>query len=52
MKLEATYVKRIAEASGFDAVQLEKAIHLRQVLIEFRKHPLLRERLVLKAEQP
>ena len=48
MKLDAAYVKRIAYASGFDAVQLEKVIRLRQLLIEFRKHPFLRERLVLK----
>jgi hypothetical protein len=48
VKLDAAYVKRIAYASGFDAVQLEKVIRLRQLLIEFRKHPFLRERLVLK----
>lgn len=48
MKLDPAYVKRIAEAAGFDAVQLEKAIRLRQLLVEFRKHPFLRERLVLK----
>lgn len=48
MKLEVDYVKRIADAAGFDAVQLEKVIRLRQLLIEFRKHSFLRERLVLK----
>ena len=48
MKLDAAYVKRIADATGFDAVQLEKVIRLRQLLIEFRKHPFLRDRLVLK----
>ena len=48
MKLDAAYVKRIADATGFDPVQLEKVIRLRQLLIEFRKHPFLRERLVLK----
>lgn len=48
MKLDAAYVKRIADAAGFDAVQLEKVIRLRQLLIEFRKHSFLRERLVLK----
>ena len=48
MKLDAAYVKRTADATGFDAVQLEKVIRLRQLLIEFRKHPFLRERLVLK----
>ena len=47
MKLDAAYVKRIADTTGFDAVQLEKVIRLRQLLIEFRKHPFLRERLVL-----
>lgn len=48
MKLDAAYVKRIADGTGFDAVQLEKVIRLRQLLIEFRRHPFLRERLVLK----
>jgi predicted nucleotidyltransferase component of viral defense system len=48
VKLDAAYVKRIADATGFDPVQLEKVIRLRQLLIEFRKHPFLRERLVLK----
>lgn len=48
MKLDADYIKRIADATGFDAVQLEKLIRLRQLLVEFRKHPFLRERLVLK----
>ncbi len=31
MKLDAAYVKRIADATGFDAVQLEKVIRLRQL---------------------
>jgi predicted nucleotidyltransferase component of viral defense system len=48
VKLDAAYIKRIADGTGFDAVQLEKVIRLRQLLIEFRKHPFLRERLVLK----
>ena len=48
MKLDATYVKRITDSTGFDTAQLEKVIRLRQLLIEFRKHPFLRERLVLK----
>src|SRR5258708_6686087 len=43
VKLDAAYVKRTADATGFDAVQLEKVIRLRQLLIEFRKHPFLRE---------
>jgi predicted nucleotidyltransferase component of viral defense system len=48
VKLDAAYLKRIADATAFDAVQLEKVIRLRQLLIEFHKHPFLRERLVLK----
>jgi hypothetical protein len=36
--LDAAYVKRTADATGFDAAQLEKVIRLRQLLIEFRKH--------------
>lgn len=48
MKLDTAYIKRIADTTGFDAVELEKVIRLRQLLIEFRKHPFLRERLVLK----
>jgi hypothetical protein len=47
VKLDAAYVKPIADTTGFDAVQLEKVIRLRQLLIEFRKHPFLQERLVL-----
>lgn len=38
----------MADGTGFDAVQLEKLIRLRQLLVEFRKHPFLRGRLVLK----
>jgi hypothetical protein len=30
VKLDPAYVKRIADATGFDAVQLEKVIRLRQ----------------------
>jgi predicted nucleotidyltransferase component of viral defense system len=48
VKLDVAYVERIADGTGFDAVQLEKVIRLRQLLIEFRKHPFLRERLILK----
>jgi len=29
VKLDAAYVKRTADATGFDAVQLEKVIRLR-----------------------
>jgi len=31
VKLDATYVKRIADATGFDTAQLEKLIRLRQL---------------------
>ena len=48
MKLDAAHVRRTADAASFDAVQLEKVIRLRQLLIEFRKHPFLRERSVFK----
>jgi predicted nucleotidyltransferase component of viral defense system len=48
VKLDAAYVKRIADVTGFDPLQLEKVIRLRQLLIEFRQHSFLRQRLVLK----
>lgn len=48
MKLDAAYLKGIADATGFDASHLEKVIRLRQLLIEFNKHPFLSGRLVLK----
>ena len=48
MKLDASYINRIAESDGLDASNLEKVIRLRQLLIEFHKHPFLQGRLVLK----
>jgi predicted nucleotidyltransferase component of viral defense system len=48
VKLDASYVNRVAGPDGFDAANLEKVIRLRQLLIEFHKHPLLRGKLVLK----
>lgn len=48
MKLDAAYVNGIAKAMGFDLSNLEKVIRLRQLLIEFHKHPVLRGKLVLK----
>jgi hypothetical protein len=50
VKLDAAYVKRIADSTGFDTVQLEKVIRLRQLLIEFRRHLFLRERHLEPAE--
>ena len=46
MKLDPSYVNRISD--GFDASNLEKVIRLRQLLIEFHKHPFLQGKLVLK----
>ncbi len=48
MKLDAVYVNGIARATRFDPSNLEKVIRLRQLLIEFQKHPFLQGRLVLK----
>ena len=48
MKLDAAYVSGIAKAMGFDPSNLEKVIRLRQLLIEFHKHSVLRGKLVLK----
>jgi predicted nucleotidyltransferase component of viral defense system len=48
VKLDASYVNRVAGPDGFNAANLEKVIRLRQLLIEFHKHPFLRGKLVLK----
>jgi len=48
LKLDAVYVNGIARATRFDPSNLEKVIRLRQLLIEFQKHPFLQGRLVLK----
>ncbi|HSY98526.1 MAG TPA: nucleotidyl transferase AbiEii/AbiGii toxin family protein [Terriglobales bacterium] len=48
MTLDATYVKQIVQETGFDASNLEKLIRLRQLLVEFHKHPFLTGRVVLK----
>jgi predicted nucleotidyltransferase component of viral defense system len=48
VRIDSAYVNGIAQATGFDATNLEKVVRLRQLLIEFHKHPFLRERLVLK----
>lgn len=48
MKLDATYVKGIARQTGFDGLNLEKVIRLKQLLVEFHNHPFLHGKLVLK----
>jgi predicted nucleotidyltransferase component of viral defense system len=48
MTLDAAYVKKIVDETGFDAANLEKVVRLRQLLIEFHKHPFLAGRVVLK----
>ena len=48
MRLEATYINEIARTSGFDPANLEKAIRLKELLLEFHRHPFLNTRLALK----
>jgi hypothetical protein len=48
VRLNATYINEIARASGFDPANLEKAIRLKELLLEFHRHPFLNTRLVLK----
>jgi hypothetical protein len=47
MTLDAAYVKKIVDETGFDAANLEKVVRLRQLLIEFHKHPFLAGRTKL-----
>lgn len=48
MKYGASYISEIARATGFDPVNLEKALHLKDILREFARHPFLQRRLALK----
>jgi hypothetical protein len=48
MKLEPLYLKDVAARTGFDAYNLEKVLRLKELLREFRRHPFLRDKLVLK----
>jgi predicted nucleotidyltransferase component of viral defense system len=48
MKYSASYMSEIARATGFDPANLEKALHLKEILREFARHPFLQRRLVLK----
>jgi len=48
VKFDAVYLQRISHETGFDAVNLEKVLRLKRLLIEFHSHPFLKDRLVLK----
>jgi predicted nucleotidyltransferase component of viral defense system len=48
MKYSASYMSEIARTTGFDPANLEKALHLKEILREFARHPFLQRRLVLK----
>jgi predicted nucleotidyltransferase component of viral defense system len=48
VKLDAAYVRGIAQQTGFDGSNLEKVIRLEQLLIELHNHPFLHGKLVLK----
>lgn len=48
MKYGASYMGEISRATGFDPANLEKALHLKEILREFARHPFLQHRLVLK----
>ena len=48
MKFDAAYLQRISHETGFDAVNLEKVLRIKRLLIEFHSHPFLKDRLVLK----
>lgn len=48
MKFDAAQIVRLVRDTGFPADSLEKALRLREVLIEFHKHPFLQGKLVLK----
>lgn len=48
MKFDPASFRVTANATGFQASNLEKLLRLREVLTEFHKHSFLRNRLVLK----
>jgi hypothetical protein len=48
MKSGSARLRTIANTTGFPPDNLEKLLRLRELLTEFRKHPFLRNRLVLK----
>ena len=48
MKFDPGGFRASANATGFQADNLEKLLRLRELLTEFQKHPFLRNKLVLK----
>ena len=48
MKFDPAQFRATANATGFEADNLEKLLRLRELLTEFHKHPFLRGKLVLK----
>jgi len=48
MKFAPTQIRRLAESTGFPADNLEKVLRLRELLIEFHRHPALKGKLALK----
>jgi len=48
MKFTPTQIRALAANSHFPAENLEEVLRLRELLIEFHKHGVLKEKLVLK----
>jgi len=48
MKFTPTQIRALATNSQFPAENLEKVLRLRELLIEFHKHGVLKGKLVLK----
>jgi predicted nucleotidyltransferase component of viral defense system len=48
MKFTPAQIRELAENARFPAENLEKVLRLREFLIEFHKHPILKGKLVLK----
>ena len=48
MKFTPTQIRELAQNTGFPAENLEKVLRLRELLIEFHRHTILKGRLVLK----
>lgn len=48
MKFAPAQIRELAENARFPAENLEKVLRLRELLIEFQKHTILKGKLVLK----
>ena len=48
MKFTPTEIRELAENTRFPAENLEKVLRLRELLIEFHRHTILKGKLVLK----